>query len=309
LSPLQDGTGTDAQAISVASDILSITGNASTVDLSGYLDNTDNQNLGLTGTTLTISGGTGVDLSSLQDGTGTDSQAISLSCNFLSITGSSDTVDLSPYLDNTDTQNLSLSGTTLNISGGTGVDLSSLADGTGTDNQNLTAATLSGNTLTVAIENGSSVNVDLSSILDPLEAENATQQATIDAQQLEITTLQGQVTDLLTRVDAIEVCACDGTLSIVDPGNASGSGAILYQNIPNPFNDTSAIRYFIPQELNGDAAIVFVNTAGQVISTVDLDQKGDQELNINTRNLASGMYYYTLYVDGKKVDTKKMIVE
>ncbi|WP_366512861.1 T9SS type A sorting domain-containing protein, partial [Kordia sp.] len=51
------------------------------------------------------------------------------------------------------------------------------------------------------------------------------------------------------------------------------------------------------------------NTAGQVISTVDLDQKGDQELNINTRNLASGMYYYTLYVDGKKVDTKKMIVE
>jgi hypothetical protein len=55
--------------------------------------------------------------------------------------------------------------------------------------------------------------------------------------------------------------------------------------------------------------MVFVNTAGQIISTVDIPQKGDHELNINTRTLSSGMYYYTLYVGGKKVDTKKMIVE
>jgi len=62
--------------------------------LSAYLDNTDNQNLSLSGNTLEISNGTGVSLSS--------------------------------YLDNTDSQNLTLSGTTLNISGGTGVNLSSI---------------------------------------------------------------------------------------------------------------------------------------------------------------------------------------
>ena len=39
------------------------------------------------------------------------------------------------------------------------------------------------------------------------------------------------------------------------------------------------------------------------------EDKWNMELNINTRNLSSGMYYYTLYIDGKKVDTKKMIVE
>ena len=38
------------------------------------------------------------------------------------------TVDLSTYLDNTDAQNLTLNGTTLEISGGTNADLSSLQD-------------------------------------------------------------------------------------------------------------------------------------------------------------------------------------
>uniref|UniRef100_UPI000629104F T9SS type A sorting domain-containing protein n=1 Tax=Kordia jejudonensis TaxID=1348245 RepID=UPI000629104F len=292
-SPYLDNT--DNQDLAIAANVLSISGGATTVDLSGYLDNTDEQDLSLSGTTLNISGGTGVDLSVIQDGTGTDSQAISVASDILSITGSAGTVDLSPYLDNTDSQNLSLAGTTLNISGGTGVDLAAIADGTGTDDQNLTSATLSGNTLTVAIEGGTSVNVDLSPILGALEAENTAQQAQID--------------DLITRVEAIEACACSGTLGLPGGGDASRDAAILYQNIPNPFNDTSAIRYFVPQSMQGEASIVFVNTAGQIISKVDLDQKGDQELNINTRTLSSGMYYYTLYVGGKKVDTKKMIIE
>ena len=170
-----------------------------------------------------------------------------------------------------------------------------IGDGTGTDNQNLTSATLSGNTLTVAIEGGTSVNVDLSPVLSSLEAENAAQQAQID--------------DLISRVEAIETCACDGTLSLPGGPTASRNGAILYQNIPNPFNDTSSIRYFIPQDISGNASIVFVNTAGQVISTVELTNRGESELDINTRSLSSGMYYYTLYIGSKKIDTKKMIIE
>jgi hypothetical protein len=48
---------TDAQAISLAGNTLSITGNASTVDLSGYLDNTDSQTLGVTGDDITLTNG------------------------------------------------------------------------------------------------------------------------------------------------------------------------------------------------------------------------------------------------------------
>ncbi|HLV69612.1 MAG TPA: hypothetical protein VKY34_02810 [Xanthomarina sp.] len=48
------------------------------------------------------------------------------------------------------------------------------------DNQNLTTASLSGSTLIVTIEDGTSVNVDLAPILADLEAENIAQQTQID---------------------------------------------------------------------------------------------------------------------------------
>ena len=74
-------------------------------------------------------------------------------------------------LDNSSTNELlvsaALNGTNLELTDGGGtisVDLSSLTSSAGTDDQNLTAATLTGTTLQIDIENGSSVNVDLASI-------------------------------------------------------------------------------------------------------------------------------------------------
>ena len=71
----------------------------------------------------------------------------------------------------TDDQNISgsgLSGTTLTIGieGGSSetVDLASLQDGTGTDDQNISGSSLSGTTLTIGIEGGSSETINLSLI-------------------------------------------------------------------------------------------------------------------------------------------------
>jgi hypothetical protein len=52
------------------------------------------------------------------------------------------------------------------------VDLTDLQDGTGTDDQNLTGATLVGSDLTIDIENGSSVTVNLSSLIPNYTADN-----------------------------------------------------------------------------------------------------------------------------------------
>ena len=139
------------------------------------------QDISLTGTDLSITSGSTVDLSSLQDGTGTDDQNIAGSgLNGTTLTigienGTSETVDLSSLQDGTgtDDQNIqgsSLSGTnlTIGIEGGTSetVDLSSLQDGTGTDDQNMQGSGLSGTDLTIGIENGTSETVDLSSLQD-----------------------------------------------------------------------------------------------------------------------------------------------
>ncbi|MBP6962295.1 hypothetical protein KBB49_02030, partial [Candidatus Saccharibacteria bacterium] len=76
-----------------------------------------------------------VDLSVYLDDTDTDTQDLSLGGNTLSLVAGG-SVDLSGYLDNTDAQDLTLSVNTLSLSGdGTTVDLSSYLDNT--DNQNL----------------------------------------------------------------------------------------------------------------------------------------------------------------------------
>ncbi len=127
---------------------------------------TDDQNLTgatLSGTTLQINiengSSTSVNLSSLQDGTGTDSQTLSLSGNSLSISGGNSVTltdnvnDADNVVGNEYNTNLSLSGTTLSVTDGGGnqsVNLSSLQDGTGTDNQTLS---VSGNTLTISSGN------------------------------------------------------------------------------------------------------------------------------------------------------------
>jgi hypothetical protein len=119
--------------------ILTITLNesATPIDMSSYLDNTDEQDLSLTGTTLSLTNDdTPVDLATLP-GLGDDADAdpqneiqdLALSGNELSLTNNpfATAIDLSPYLDNTDGQDLSLTGTTLNLTGdATPVDLGSL---------------------------------------------------------------------------------------------------------------------------------------------------------------------------------------
>jgi hypothetical protein len=174
LSSLQDGTGTDDQTLSLAGNTLSIE-DGNSVDLSG-ISSQDNQTVdtfSLSGTVLTFAlerdneSPYTVDLSGLQDGTGTDDQNLTLAGNTLSIE-SGNSVSLAAYLDNTDTQDLSFAGTTLSLTDGGSVDLSSLQDGTGTDDQQVNTFSLSGTDLTLEIESDGQAPhiVDLSSLQD-----------------------------------------------------------------------------------------------------------------------------------------------
>jgi len=106
--------------------------------------NNEIQDLSLSGTNLSIESGNTIDLSGLQDGTGTDDQT------------------------------LTLSGTDLSIESGNTIDLSGLQDGTGTDDQNLSGATLTGSTLQIDIENGNSASVDLSPLQSNVWSLNGT---------------------------------------------------------------------------------------------------------------------------------------
>ncbi|MEP4028874.1 MAG: tail fiber domain-containing protein [Nonlabens ulvanivorans] len=134
----------------------------------GGLVDTDDQDLSLSGTTLQITDGASVDLSTIIPPGGTDDQEASEVPFDNTGTGlaAADTqaaiAELAAGgLVDTDDQGLSLSGTMLQIDDGTGVDLAPLISSSGHDNQRLDFNESTG---TLKIENGNIVN--LSSLTD-----------------------------------------------------------------------------------------------------------------------------------------------
>jgi hypothetical protein len=90
-------------------------------------------------------------------------------------------------------------------------------------------------------------------------------------------------------------------------GGAISSTAYLAQNRPNPFSQTTSINYYVPSE-NNEAAILVFDMNGKLLKTFGIAAKGEGNLVIDAKQLQAGMYLYTLLIDGKEVDTKRMIL-
>lgn len=81
---------------------------------------------------------------------------------------------------------------------------------------------------------------------------------------------------------------------------------ILNQNVPNPFAEQTSISYYLPDNVQR-AQILFFEQSGKIIKTVDLTEKGKGQLNVFANDLTSGIYTYSLIVDGQTMETKKMV--
>ncbi|HMQ99856.1 MAG TPA: YCF48-related protein [Ignavibacteria bacterium] len=82
----------------------------------------------------------------------------------------------------------------------------------------------------------------------------------------------------------------------------------LKQNYPNPFNPTTQIKYDIAKA--SYVAIKVFDVLGNEVATVFNGNlaAGKYSADFNASNLATGIYFYSLSVDGQKIDTKKMIL-
>jgi len=74
---------------------------------------------------------------------------------------------------------------------------------------------------------------------------------------------------------------------------------------PNPNNGSTQIPYFLPDNII-DAQIIFTDMLGKLLQKESL-QSGYGLLNIDTQDLPSGIYSYSLIVGGKVIDSKKMV--
>jgi hypothetical protein len=81
----------------------------------------------------------------------------------------------------------------------------------------------------------------------------------------------------------------------------------LGQNYPNPFNPLTVIKYQLP--LSDQVKLSVYDILGRELEVlVNEEQKaGYYQVEFNARNLASGVYIYSLQT-GRFVSVKKMIV-
>lgn len=97
----------------------------------------------------------------------------------------------------------------------------------------------------------------------------------------------------------------------IDNSKIEGSnitdGSILFQNTPNPFNQSTTISYYLALNVR-KATIYIYNLQGTQLKSIPVIEHGNGNILINGSELNPGMYIYALIVDGKEIDTKRMIL-
>lgn len=81
----------------------------------------------------------------------------------------------------------------------------------------------------------------------------------------------------------------------------------LQQNQPNPFSDYTTIQYFIPKSVQR-AQLQFHDLNGKTLKIIEIAEKGNGQIELETAALISGIYSYSLVLDGKIFETKRMVV-
>src|SRR5262249_49445022 len=141
--------------------------------------------------------------------------------------------------------------------------------------------------------------VPLVKAVQELSRMNDEKDAAIQQQNVKINDLQKQIDELKTMIVSKQLAGSNEQITVMP-------SASLQQNIPNPFTNSTTISYSIPQQ-SSSAKIIITDKKGNALKQVNLsDHKGSA--NVDASTLSSGAYQYSLYVDGKLIVSKQMII-
>lgn len=85
----------------------------------------------------------------------------------------------------------------------------------------------------------------------------------------------------------------------------SVNSGVLLQNVPNPVKSSTSIMYTIPDGVK-KAQLLIADNLGRTIKRFELNASGI--INVDISTLSSGVYNYTLIIDSKPIQSRKMTV-
>ncbi|TAE07894.1 MAG: T9SS C-terminal target domain-containing protein [Bacteroidetes bacterium] len=119
--------------------------------------------------------------------------------------------------------------------------------------------------------------------------------------------LQKKIDEQNARITQLEATLLKLQQQLNPSDNFNKKEAKLYQNVPNPANQNTVINFSVPQEAKS-AKMMIYNLQGEQLKSYNLNGRGDDKVEISASELKTGMYIYTLIVDGEIVDSKKMVI-
>jgi hypothetical protein len=126
----------------------------------------------------------------------------------------------------------------------------------------------------------------------------------IKEQQTIIENLQAKIDNFLSDKNESYLKSINTGSSLY---SAEQSEALLFQNQPNPYKESTKIDFFIPED-NGEAAIFIYDLQGQQKTVYPLEKRGKSAIEIQGSELKPGIYLYSLIVDNQEISTKRMIL-
>lgn len=125
--------------------------------------------------------------------------------------------------------------------------------------------------------------------------------------------LNQQIAELSSKIDGCCNTPRNQQESYITPAGAviqtnlrNAEEPTLGQNIPNPFEYQTRIPLFLPNSIS-KAELIFYGNDGKILQNILVADRGTVQVEVNADALAAGIYSYTLFVDGRPVDTKRMI--
>lgn len=141
---------------------------------------------------------------------------------------------------------------------------------------------------------------ELSKQNDQLNSSTAVLSGKIQSLEIENENLQKQIDELKAAV--FTSSTNDGAVKI---SSSTISSPILGQNLPNPFDNSTIIPFRIPKGCSSATIVISEMASGKIVTAIPVSCD-ETHATIESGNLAAGTYTYSLSVDGRVMDTKKM---
>lgn len=125
------------------------------------------------------------------------------------------------------------------------------------------------------------------------------------SQQQVIESLMREVNEIKSQI--AECCDIKQEHISISSSALNPVSSVLYQNRPNPFSEKTTIEFEISSSFRSASILIF-DMQGTLKKTIPINQNGKGAITINGFELTAGMYLYSLIVDDKEIDTKRMIL-